>query len=399
MEIIVHSKSNCPYCYRVKTLLNELGKPFTEILHDDDSERRNFYKTCGDGVKSVPQVFIDGVRIGGYLDVLKDIEKITGKTKMEDISVTYKPLRYPWAYELFKQQRAIVWTEDEVPMGEDASDWKSGKMSIGEKNFVSNILKLFTMSDVQVASNYYNYLIPKFNNTEIRMMLGQFAAMEATHISSYSILNETLGFPDSDWYAFLEYEEMKNKAEFMVDSDVHSKKGIALALAKNIMAEGVMLFASFAMLLNFRRYGKMKAMSNIVEFSIRDESIHCDGISQMFLTYLEENPKVLTDDLKKSIYEMATKTVELEDAFIDMTYSFYEPEGLSKEEIKAYVRYITNQRLHSIGMKSIFEEEKNPLPWIDQMVFGDVHSLFFESKITEYSIGSLTGEWDYNILE
>jgi glutaredoxin 3 len=395
MKIHIVSKSNCPFCVKAKDLLVSLKKDYTEEVIDNEDERKQFYLKCGDGVKSVPQVFLDGLRIGGYTELLLNIEKITGKTKMEDSSITFKPFKYQWAVTRARAHEQTHWIEDEIPLGEDVSDWKSNKLTLEEKAFITNVLKLFTQSDLTVSDLYHDNLIPKFKNNEVRMMLSSFANIEKIHQRSYALLNETLGFPDSDWYAFLEYEQMVDKVEFMKNSDLSTKKGTALCLAKNVFSEGVMLFASFAMLLNFVRFGKMKGMSKIVEFSIRDENQHAEGIAELFTTYLSENPKIVTDELKKSIYEMAKEVVNLEDAFIKMTFAMGKPEGLEEEDVKNYTRYMTNQRLLSLGMKEIFDVKENPLEWIDWIVSGSKHGNFFEQKITDYQASGLTGDWTY----
>lgn len=395
MKIHIVTRSGCPFCDRSKTLLTELGKDFTYEVIDDAEERARFYEKCGEGVKTVPQIFIDGERIGGYTNLMQNLERITGKYKMEDTSVVYKPFRYPWAVDMAREHERTHWIEDEIALGQDVTDWTNGKLSKFEKDFVTNILKLFTMSDVQVASNYYNFIIPRFKNNEIRMMLGSFANIESVHMRAYSLLNETLGFPDSDWYAFLEYEQMRDKAEYMINNHTNNKQGVALTLAKNVFSEGVMLFASFAMLLNFARYGKMPGMCKIVELSIRDESRHVEGLSKLLTTFFEENKSVVNDETKKAIYDMARQTIELEDAFIDMTFALGQPEGITKQEIKDYVKYITNQRLLAIGMKPIMDVTKNPLPWVDWLVSGNKQYNFFE-KLATYEVATMTGEWDYN---
>lgn len=399
MNIQVITKTNCPWCIKAKNLLDQLGKTYDLVVVDDDEERKNLYGTMseltGKEIKSVPIIFVNDEYIGGYTDLLLSIEKITGKTKLEDASITYKPFRYPWAVTRARAHEQTHWIEDEIPLGEDVNDWKSNSLTREEKNFIANILRLFTQSDVGVASNYYNYLIPKFQNNEIRMMLASFANIESIHMRSYALLNETLGFPDSDWYAFLEYEQMRDKAEFITDSDTHTKKGTALALAKNVFSEGVMLFASFAMLLNFVRFGKMKGMSKIVEFSIRDESQHAEGIAELFRTYITENPKVWNDETKKAIYEMAKEVIRLEDAFIEMTFKSGAPQDLTEQQVKDYSRYICNQRLLSLGMKAIFDVNENPLPWIDWIVSGSKHGNFFEQRVTDYQVSGLVGEWKY----
>ena len=187
-------------------------------------------------------------------------------------------------------------------MSEDVADWKSGKTSNIEREYITNILRLFTQSDVAVGQNYFDQFIPKFKNNEVRNMLGAFAAREGIHQRAYALLNETLGLSDAEYHAFLEYQEMADKIEFMMDSDPNTIRGLGLSLAKSVMNEGVALFASFVMLLNFQRFGKMKGMGKVVEWSIRDESIHVEGISKLFKAYCAEHPRIVDDAFKADIY-------------------------------------------------------------------------------------------------
>ena len=134
-------------------------------------------------------------------------------------SETYKPFHYPWGVEITTRHEKVHWIEDELDLSEDVADWKSGKVSEIEKEYITNILRLFTQSDVAVGQNYYDQLIPKFKNNEVRNMLGSFANREAIHQRAYALLNETLGLSDAEYHAFLEYQEMADKIEFMMDSD------------------------------------------------------------------------------------------------------------------------------------------------------------------------------------
>ena len=99
-------------------------------------------------------------------------------------SQTYKPFLYPWAVELTKKHEEIHWVEDEAELSEDVQDWKM-KLSDDEKEFITQILRLFTQSDVQVGSNYHEFLIPKMKNNEVRNMLASFAAREGVHQRAY----------------------------------------------------------------------------------------------------------------------------------------------------------------------------------------------------------------------
>ena len=316
---------------------------------------------------------------------------------LTEFSKVYKPFKYPFAVEHTKKHEEIHWVEEEADLSEDINDWKL-KMNPNEKEFVTNILRLFTQGDVQVGQNYYNYLIPIFKNNEVRVMLGSFAGREGTHQRAYALLNDTLGLPDSEYSSFLEYKEMSDKVDFMSDSAIGSSEEVALTLAKSVFNEGVSLFASFIMLLNLQRFGKMKGMSTIVEWSIRDETMHVEGNAWLFKQFCSEKVNedlVINDSFKKKIYSMARKVVELEDTFIELAFKDFDIQGLTKEEVKQYIRYIADRRLIQLGLKPNFKVKDNPLPWLDWILNGAAHDNFFEKRVTEYSVNGMVGDWGY----
>lgn len=308
-------------------------------------------------------------------------------------SETYKPFHYPWAVDLAKKHEEIHWIEDEAELSEDVQDWKT-KLSVAEKEFITHVLRLFTQSDVQVGENYHELLIPKFKNNEVRNMLSSFAAREAVHQRAYALLNDTLGLPDEDFHKFLDYKEMADKIDFMKEGNVTSHTGLALALAQSVFNEGMSVFASFVMLLNFQRFGKMKGMATIVEWSIRDETIHVQGNAKLFRTFCEEHPRAVNDELKSKIYKMARNAVKLEDKFIDLAFDGNEVQGLTKQEVRDYIRHIADRRLLQLGLKPRFNQKDNPLPWLDWVLNGASHDNFFEKRVTEYSVNGMDGD-DY----
>ena len=153
------------------------------------------------------------------------------------------------------------------------------------------------------------------------------------------------------------------------------------------------LFSSFVILLSFQEYRKMfKGMNQIVTWSIRDETLHVQGMMKIFDTLIKENPHVWTDAFKKRIYEACRTMVELEFKFIDLAFGAEEI-FIPKEEIKNYVMYIADRRLHQLGLKANYKIEVNPFPWLDWVLNGLEHTNFFEVRSTEYAKGSTTGTW------
>ena len=393
--IEIYSKDDCPFCDRAKAWFQQHGFTYTEHSLLTEEQILAFQQACP-GARTVPQIIIDNKNIGGYDDLIKmggDLLKKTSGGLME-FSETYKPFYYSWAVDLTTRHEKAHWIEDEIDLSEDVTDWKGGRVTKVEKDYITNILRLFTQSDVAVGQNYFDNFIPKFKNNEVRNMLGSFAAREGVHQRAYALLNETLGLPDSEYHAFLEYKQMNDKIEFIMKNDPSTQRGLGLALAKSVFNEGVALFASFVMLLNFQRFGKMKGMGKVVEWSIRDESMHVEGNSKLFKAFCSEHNRIVDDEFKKDIYTMAKKAVKLEDKFIDLAYEMGEIEGLSAEDVKQYIRYITDRRLLQLGLKTNYGVKDNPLPWLEWVLNGADHTNFFENRVTEYEVAGLQGKWE-----
>jgi ribonucleoside-diphosphate reductase beta chain len=176
---------------------------------------------------------------------------------------------------------------------------------------------------------------------------------------------------------------------------VDSKHEIAKTLAAfGAFTEGLQLFASFAILLNFPRFNKMKGMGQIVSWSVRDETLHCLSVIRLFRTFVQENPEIWTEALQQELYETCRTIVSHEDAFIDLAFELGEVEGLNAAQVKNYIRYIADRRLMQLGMEPIFHVESNPLPWLDDMLNAVEHANFFENRSTEYSRASTGGTWE-----
>ena len=286
------------------------------------------------------------------------------ESRITDERTYFKPFNYAWAYDAWLKHEQSHWLHTEVPMLEDVKDWKK-KLTPSEKQFLTHIFRFFTQGDIDVAGGYVRNYLPYFPQPEIRMMLMGFAAREALHIAAYSHLIETLGLPETTYNDFMEYKEMVEKHDYVLDISKQNttKENTATHIAVfSAFTEGMQLFSSFIMLLNFPRHGKMKGMGQIVTWSIVDETQHAENMIKLFRTYIEENKEIWNDELKGRIYTIAEKMVELEDKFIDLAFQMGPMEDLSPEDVKKYIRYIADRRLISLGLKGVFKIKRNPLP-------------------------------------
>ena len=307
----------------------------------------------------------------------------------------YKPFQYPWAHERWLTQQRLHWMPQEVNMSDDVKNWKKD-LTEPEKHLLTQILRFFTQADIEVNNCYMKHYSTVFKPTEIQMMLAAFSNMETIHIAAYSYLLDTLGMPEVEYKAFMEFKEMKDKYDYMQQFNTGSIEDIAKVLAIfGAFTEGLQLFASFAMLFNFQRFGKMKGMGQIVAWSVRDETLHTESIIQLFLTLLQEHPEVWTEQFQNDLYVACDTIISHEDAFIDLAFRFEGAiQGMTADDIKLYIRYIANRRLLQLGLKERYDVKRNPLPWMDAILNSPEHVNFFENRATEYSRAATGGTWD-----
>lgn len=306
----------------------------------------------------------------------------------------YKPFHYPWAYDAWLTQQRIHWLPDEVPLADDVKDWHQN-LTKPEQHLLTQIFRFFTQADVEVNDCYMQYYSNLFKPTEVKMMLAAFSNTETIHIAAYSHLLDTIGMPEVEYQAFMKYKEMNDKWTYLQQFKGRSPRDIAITLAVfGAFTEGLQLFASFAMLMNFPRFNKMKGMGQIVSWSVRDETLHTQSIIRLFKAFLHENSEIWTPQLKEDITEACRQIVQLEDAFIDLAFELGPVEGLSAQNVKSYIRYIANRRLTQLDLSELFDEKENPLPWMDDMLNAVEHTNFFENRATEYSRSSTSGTWE-----
>lgn len=306
----------------------------------------------------------------------------------------YKPFEYPQFYDAFVISEQMHWSPREVSLSQDVKDWHS-VLSGPEKELLTNIFRFFTQADVDVAGAYIDLYMQEFQAPEIRMMLSSIAAREAVHMQAYSMLIDEVGMPESEYATFMKYDVMRKKHDAMqvIKFDPTTPSSLAREIAIfSGFGEGLQLFASFVILLNFTRFGKMTGMGQIVSWSIRDETHHVDSMVKLFHALKAETDT--GEYLESDIQYACEGMVELEDTFIDLAFGQAEIEGLTKEDVKEYIRYIADIRLGQLGCSPIYHIKTNPLPWVDTIVFGKEHANFFEQSATDYAKGSSTGSWD-----
>jgi ribonucleoside-diphosphate reductase beta chain len=303
--------------------------------------------------------------------------------------IVYKPFEYPQAYDFWELQQQSHWIHSEIGMSNDINDWKQN-INKSDKHLIGSILKGFTQSEVFIQDYWANNVSSWFKKPEIQMMSACFANMESVHQVSYAYLNDSLGF--TDYTEFLSHEPTKKKIDRLIGKKAKSISDIALSLAVfSAFNEGVSLFSSFAILLNFSRFNLLKGVGQIISFSIRDESLHSNAGCWLFNTLVSENKEILTKEFTEKIYESAKLTYKLENDFIDSCFELGEPKGLKKDDLKEFIKYRINLKLQQIGFNSIYKVNQETIKnfeWFDVLTCGVGNTDFFASRVTDYSKGN-----------
>jgi ribonucleoside-diphosphate reductase beta chain len=305
----------------------------------------------------------------------------------------YKPFEYQEAFDFYLDQQRSHWLADEVPLASDLNDWKQ-KLTESEKNLIGNILKSFAQTEVHVNDYWSSKVSQWFPKPEIVAMTSTFGSFEAIHAQAYARLNEALDL--EDFKAFLEDEAALSKIERLTETPMGtlSEKAQSLAIF-SAFTEGVNLFSSFAILMSFQLRNLMKGTGQIVEWSVRDESLHSKAGCWLFRTLLDEIQELNTEDLRNKVTEACHLSVQLEFDFIEKAFEMGEVEGLNKAQLQNFIKARANEKMIELGYNAVYNDiDPNLLKqmeWFGHLTSGKTHQDFFAGRVTDYA--KSTSDW------
>ena len=311
----------------------------------------------------------------------------------------FKPFRYPELYELAETHRKMNWTIEEVrKLSHDIKDWK--ELDPEEKAVYQFLLLYFTQADVDVAGSYFENLSKWYTQPEQRFWLAKVIDREATHVQCYDMLPDQFGIPKTEYCAMLDVDAVFDQREFMIaQAEADSFEDRILTLSKHICGEGIGIYGIFLMLINAQRFGKMTCLGQeVVAWSARDENQHVDGLTWLLNQEISENPQDLTLELISKIVEMFKNSVDRGVALAKCAYAKGTLRDLSIEQIEVFLKQLANARISrlNLGIDAVFPDVTDEiLPQVGLLFAKSSLVNFFEASNTNYSVGSLTGEWEY----
>jgi ribonucleotide reductase beta subunit family protein with ferritin-like domain/glutaredoxin len=390
MNVYVYTKDGCPWCVKVKELLDGWDVHYEEVDLTDDALRKQFYEE--EGVNTVPQVFVSdygnsqwdpSIRVGGYSEIERNPALILGPQLLRE-KKTYV-LDYKVPVEMAKKQNEVFWLADEIEVEKDVQDIMTN-LTESERHGVITVLKLFTLYELMAGDEYWGERVKNtFPRPDIRMMASSFSYFELNvHAPFYNKLNEALHLNTEEFYSdYVNDPTLKARMEF-IDNIVNDPDELK-SLAVFSMVEGAVLYSSFAFLKHFQSKGKNKLLNVVrgINFSVRDENLHCLGGAWLYKTLKEEmrNCGRLVDDEQrtKEIYAAAEQIFEHESRVVDMIFEKGNIEGITKTQMKNFIQSRINECLINLGLDPIYKVTYNP---IAEWFYDSINSYAFHDFFT-----------------
>lgn len=308
------------------------------------------------------------------------------------------PLRYEWAYAHVQQAKHNTWFPEEVPLGDDLLDWNT-RLSDEERRAVEFLLGYFNPMESVVTNNIALGLYPHFTAPEVRLYLARQMWEEANHTMAFEYYLKTIPVDRARVFgAHHQVPEIAAKEAFQVELTRDLLAGLDLGTLAGqqklvrdlvgyfVVMEGVFFYGGFLTALSFRRRNLLRGLGTMIDWVVKDESLHLSFGIHLINTFLDEHPAVMTAAFARELHGLILRAVALERAY-NAALLPTPLLGLSAEVLNQYVEYLTDRRLEELGFEAHYGTP-NPAKWMAAQL--DVPEIvnFFEAKNTSYEVGA-----------
>jgi ribonucleoside-diphosphate reductase beta chain len=319
----------------------------------------------------------------------------------ETMTFNLLPLKYQWAYELYRKMKANHWEPEDIPMGKDIEQWRDPVLVSEQERWIIRMgIGYFSAAEGIVGDNIQHVVRELVTAPELKLVLGRHAHEENIHADSLLYMISSLGINPHECEAMFEdVETIVRKNEFVTRISRDLRRELDLTkpenkrlLAKNIFVfgqcmEGTQFYGLFGMVLSLYRQNKFPGIGQMFRYTLRDESNHIEVFRNLFMDLVEENRDIWTTEFKEELRDTMQEAVTLEKEFIRDCLPL-NAVGLVLEDFITYIDYIADRRLEGCGLNPLNPGVKNPLPWLAEMMDIKKEQNFFEGRVTEYQKAS-----------
>jgi ribonucleoside-diphosphate reductase beta chain len=319
----------------------------------------------------------------------------------ETMTFNLLPLKYQWAYDLYRKMKANHWEPEDIPMGKDIEQWRdTAHVSDVERWIIRMGIGYFSAAEGIVGDNIQHVVRELVTAPELKLVLGRHAHEENIHADSLLYMISSLGINPHECEAMFEdIPTIVRKNEFVTKTSHSLRRDLDLTqpenkklLAKNIFIfgqcmEGTQFYGLFGMVLSLYRQNKFPGIGQMFRYTLRDESNHIEVFRNLFMDLVEENREIWTAEFKEELRQTMAEAITLEKEFIRDCLPV-NAVGLRLEDFLTYIDFIADRRLEGCGLALLNPGVKNPLPWLAEMMDIKKEQNFFEGRVTEYQKSS-----------
>ncbi len=319
----------------------------------------------------------------------------------ETMTFNLLPLKYHWAYDLYRKMKANHWEPEDIPMQKDIEQWRSERaLTDVDRWIVRMAIGYFSAAEGIVGDNVLHVVRESVTASELKLVLGRHAHEENIHADSLLYMISSLGINPHECEAMFEdIPTIRAKNAFVTNISQGMRRDLDLTktpdkqqLAKDIFVfgqcmEGTQFYGLFGMVLSLYRQGKFPGIGQMFRYTLRDESNHIELFRQLFVSLIQENPDIWTEPFRVELVGLMREGVRLEKAFIEDCLPVAGV-GLNAAEFMLYIDYIADRRLEGVGLPPLNPGIKNPLPWLAELMDVQKEQNFFEGRVTEYQKAS-----------
>jgi ribonucleoside-diphosphate reductase beta chain len=316
------------------------------------------------------------------------------------------PLKYQWAYDLYKTMKNNHWEPEDIPMQKDVELWRSPDLSDAERWIIKMAIGYFSAAEGIVGDNIQHVTRELVTAPELKLLLGRHAHEENIHADSLVYMISSLGINPHECEAMFEdIDTIKRKTDFVVSNSRGLRRDMDLTTTKDKQAftknlflfgqcmEGTQFYGLFGMVLSLYRQNKFPGIGQMFRYTLRDESNHIEVFRNLIMDLVEENEDVWTPEFKEELRDLMREAITLEKDFIRDCLPVNSV-GLSADEFCQYCDYIADRRLEDVGLAPLSPGAENPFPWLAEMMDIKKEQNFFEGRVTEYQKASALGQFD-----
>lgn len=308
-----------------------------------------------------------------------------------DKRVAFKPFEYPQVIPFKEAIQHSYWLVSEWNFISDKQDF-AVELTETERSLVKNAM--LAISQIEVAvKEFWGKIGDRFPKPEIKQVGAVFSESEVRHGDAYSHLLQVLGL-NSDFELLLQNPVIQGRVDYLTkylrgaSSNTNENYTLTLTLF-SLFIENVSLFSQFAIIKSLNKHRKtLKDIDNVIQATAKEEDLHAKFGIELIKIIKSEFPEWFNEEFYRKIYRASKKAYDAEAAIIDWIFEAGEPNYLSKESVKEFVKHRINSSVQAIGGEAVFEidsEKLESLKWFIEEMYAEVNTDFFHKKPVTYS--------------